>query len=213
MSDFDLNRKLDALIERADSIDANLETDKQERARENKKRDRRIRYSQNAIALALAIAAFSIISARIQHDNDLRDSNKRRISFCRSLEDVGAASEAAANGSAEGTLKTFFDPAISNPDAPPTPQATIDLFTQLLRKYTKDSVHAATVVEIDSVKAKNGFTPDCRVLTPISASEVTWYVALILLCLLFIVFLMLLNGFLLVARRVAKNGDGRASTK
>lgn len=200
----DLNQRLDLLITRADSIDGSLAADKLARETENVLRDRRIRYSQIAIAVALGIAAFAIISAHIQHDNDLRDTSTRRVAFCRSLEDVGAASEAAANGAAEGTLKTFFDPALAQPGAPVTPQETIDLFTQLLREHTKDSVHVATAAAISSVKAKNGFSEDCRILNPSSSTDTGWIAALFLLGLLILIFIGLFGAFVLAARRSAR---------
>lgn len=138
------------------------------REQENRKRDERIRWSRRAIALALVVGVFavvvavgSIVAFQRQHDSDARAQAERRTAFCHSLDDIGAAAEAAANGAAEGTLKTFFDPAFQSPDRPPTPQAVIDLFVQKLRDNTRSEVHGAVAAQIAAVKAKNGFSSDC----------------------------------------------------
>lgn len=189
----DLNQRLDLLISRADSIDGGLVADKAAREAENVKRDRRIRYSQFAIAVALGIAAFAIISAHVQHDNDVRDINTRRTSFCRSLDDVGSAIKAGN----VGAIQTLFDPQFQGPNADPARlQAFVDLFTANGAKGVDK--------QISAVKTQNGFADDCRILNPTSSTDTGWIAALFLLGLLILVFVGLFGAFVLAARRSAR---------
>lgn len=114
------------------------------------------------VAFDLLISVLSItaiVLIRQQDSERIADTNARRIAFCHSLDDIGTAAEAAANGAAEGTLKTFLDPSFQQGRAPD--QSFIDSFVQKYRDNTTQQVHAATSAEIATVKARNGFTPDC----------------------------------------------------
>lgn len=108
------------------------------------------------ISLTAAITANSAV------DQQAAETQARRAAFCHSLDDIGASSEVAANGAAEGLLTTFFDPQLAALSGrPPSDPAVVTFFEQLLRANTKEQVHAAVAAEIAAVKMKNGFSEDC----------------------------------------------------